>query len=157
MRRMHTAVQLNKVIVDKSHEAQLVILNLPGPPKESAIERESNCKSQILPKEMLACQKLFLPKFPNFRYGIPGSAHRRPRESVNSEGKRPRGHHHLLVNGDSKKKSLLYCYCCHRKNYRTIIIPKLNFLKKRNTYAQVYVCNGSPPVLIQAKLYFRYN
>ncbi|XP_023327909.1 solute carrier family 12 member 4 isoform X2 [Eurytemora carolleeae] len=33
VRRMHTAVKLNEVIVAKSHEAKLVILNLPGPPK----------------------------------------------------------------------------------------------------------------------------
>jgi hypothetical protein len=40
---MHTAVRLNEVIVNKSHDAQLVILNLPGPPRDSKIERESNC------------------------------------------------------------------------------------------------------------------
>lgn len=44
VRRMHTAVKLNEVIVNKSHDAQLVILNLPGPPRDSKIERESNCK-----------------------------------------------------------------------------------------------------------------
>lgn len=44
MRRMHTAVKLNEVIVNKSHDAQLVILNLPGPPKNTSLERESNCE-----------------------------------------------------------------------------------------------------------------
>lgn len=43
VRRMHTAVKLNEVIVNKSHDAQLVILNLPGPPKDTRLERESNC------------------------------------------------------------------------------------------------------------------
>lgn len=44
VRRMHTAVKLNEVIVNKSHDAQLVILNLPGPPRDTRLERESNCK-----------------------------------------------------------------------------------------------------------------
>merc|ERR1719362_2362275 len=33
VRRMHTAVKLNEAIVSRSHDAKLVILNLPGPPK----------------------------------------------------------------------------------------------------------------------------
>lgn len=41
---MHTAVKLNEVIVSRSHDAQLVILNLPGPPRDTKLERESNCK-----------------------------------------------------------------------------------------------------------------
>lgn len=35
MRRMHTAVKLNEVIVTRSHDARLVLLNMPGPPKNS--------------------------------------------------------------------------------------------------------------------------
>ena len=31
-------MRLNEAIVDKSHKAQLVILNLPGPPKNKAAE-----------------------------------------------------------------------------------------------------------------------
>lgn len=30
---MHTAVRLNEVITKKSKEAKLVLLNMPGPPK----------------------------------------------------------------------------------------------------------------------------
>ena len=33
VRRMHTAVKLNGVILDKSQDAQLVLLNMPGPPR----------------------------------------------------------------------------------------------------------------------------
>ncbi|XP_057710564.1 solute carrier family 12 member 6-like isoform X3 [Corythoichthys intestinalis] len=35
VRRMHTAVKLNEVIVNKSHDARVVLLNMPGPPKNS--------------------------------------------------------------------------------------------------------------------------
>ncbi|CAG5105787.1 Oidioi.mRNA.OKI2018_I69.chr1.g2453.t2.cds [Oikopleura dioica] len=35
LRRMHNAVRLNEVIVTESHDAKLVILNLPGPPKKN--------------------------------------------------------------------------------------------------------------------------
>ncbi|XP_029464439.1 solute carrier family 12 member 4 isoform X2 [Rhinatrema bivittatum] len=34
VRRMHTAVKLNEVIVNRSHDARLVLLNMPGPPKD---------------------------------------------------------------------------------------------------------------------------
>lgn len=33
VRRMHTAVKLNEVIVNRSHDSRLVLLNMPGPPK----------------------------------------------------------------------------------------------------------------------------
>ncbi|XP_043191237.1 solute carrier family 12 member 4-like isoform X4 [Amphibalanus amphitrite] len=42
VRRMHTAVKLNEVIVSKSHDAQLVIVNLPGPPKLQSAKNDSN-------------------------------------------------------------------------------------------------------------------
>lgn len=41
VRRMHTAVKLNEVIRSKSQEAQLVVINLPGPPKIKL--GEENC------------------------------------------------------------------------------------------------------------------
>jgi len=44
VRRMHTAVRLNEVIVSKSHEAKLVILNLPSPPKTVGIDKDASCK-----------------------------------------------------------------------------------------------------------------
>ena len=44
VRRMHTAVRLNEVIVNKSHEAKLVILNLPSPPKTIGPDRDSSCE-----------------------------------------------------------------------------------------------------------------
>ncbi|KAM9844824.1 solute carrier family 12 member 7-like isoform 1-T1 [Aulostomus maculatus] len=33
VRRMHTAVKLNEVVVKNSHDSELVLLNMPGPPK----------------------------------------------------------------------------------------------------------------------------
>ena len=36
VRRMHTAVRLNGVVLDKSQDAQLVLLNMPGAPQEPA-------------------------------------------------------------------------------------------------------------------------
>lgn len=41
VRRMHTAVKLNEVIVNRSHDARLVLLNMPGPPKNA--EGDENC------------------------------------------------------------------------------------------------------------------
>lgn len=41
VRRMHTAVKLNEVIVNKSHEARLVLLNMPGPPRNP--DGDENC------------------------------------------------------------------------------------------------------------------
>uniref|UniRef100_A0AAQ6AG06 Solute carrier family 12 member 4 n=1 Tax=Amphiprion ocellaris TaxID=80972 RepID=A0AAQ6AG06_AMPOC len=35
VRRMHTAVKLNEVIVNRSHDARLVLLNMPGPPRNT--------------------------------------------------------------------------------------------------------------------------
>ncbi|RXM36036.1 Solute carrier family 12 member 4 [Acipenser ruthenus] len=41
VRRMHTAVKLNEVIVNRSHDAKLVLLNMPGPPRNS--DGDENC------------------------------------------------------------------------------------------------------------------
>ena len=44
VRRMHTAVKLNEAIVSRSHDAKLVILNLPGPPKTMVEDSDYSCK-----------------------------------------------------------------------------------------------------------------
>ncbi|XP_015275440.1 PREDICTED: solute carrier family 12 member 7-like [Gekko japonicus] len=41
VRRMHTAVRLNGVVLNKSQHAQLVLLNMPGPPKSR--QGDENC------------------------------------------------------------------------------------------------------------------
>lgn len=41
VRRMHTAVKLNGVVLNKSQRAQLVLLNMPGPPKNR--KGDENC------------------------------------------------------------------------------------------------------------------
>ena len=41
---MHTAVKLNEAIVSRSHDAKLVILNLPGPPKTLSDDTDYSCK-----------------------------------------------------------------------------------------------------------------
>ncbi|KAK2117470.1 hypothetical protein P7K49_004356 [Saguinus oedipus] len=41
VRRMHTAVKLNGVVLSKSQDAQLVLLNMPGPPKNR--QGDENC------------------------------------------------------------------------------------------------------------------
>lgn len=41
VRRMHTAVKLNGVVLNKSQDAQLVLLNMPGPPKSK--KGDENC------------------------------------------------------------------------------------------------------------------
>lgn len=38
---MHTAVKLNGVVLNKSQHAQLVLLNMPGPPKNR--KGDENC------------------------------------------------------------------------------------------------------------------
>lgn len=46
VRRMHTAVKLNEVIVNKSHDARLVLLNMPGPPRNP--DGDENCILNML-------------------------------------------------------------------------------------------------------------
>lgn len=46
LRRMHNAVRLNEVIVTESHDAKLVILNLPGPPKKNPSDLDGPNKRQ---------------------------------------------------------------------------------------------------------------
>uniref|UniRef100_A0A8C7MSW2 Solute carrier family 12 member 5b n=1 Tax=Oncorhynchus kisutch TaxID=8019 RepID=A0A8C7MSW2_ONCKI len=46
VRRMHTALRLNEVIMKKSKDAKLVLLNMPGPPKNHM--GEENCILSLL-------------------------------------------------------------------------------------------------------------
>jgi len=54
VRRMHTAVKLNEVIIQRSHEAQLVVLNLPSPPKITGPAGGSNCTIAIFYKIIIS-------------------------------------------------------------------------------------------------------
>lgn len=54
---MHTAVKLNEVVVNKSQGAQLVLLNMPGPPKNRG--GDENC---ILKRGTLSLSNLFIVK-----------------------------------------------------------------------------------------------
>ena len=56
LRRMNTSVKLNELIVQKSHDASLVIVNLPGPPRNTA--DEENC---ILPLHSLTLHSSLFP------------------------------------------------------------------------------------------------
>ena len=74
VRRMHTAVKLNEVIVQKSREAQLVVLNLPSPPKHARPSSGSNCKRRVKSLKNTQSEIVF---FLAFRYGVFGSSNRR--------------------------------------------------------------------------------
>lgn len=47
IRRMDTAVRLNELIVEHSHNAQLVMVNLPGPPDKAGATEEQNCIPEL--------------------------------------------------------------------------------------------------------------
>lgn len=55
VRRMHTAVKLNEAIVEKSRDAKLVLLNMPGPPRNR--KGDENCILPLGPVvKTLLCQ-----------------------------------------------------------------------------------------------------
>lgn len=54
VRRMHTAVKLNEVVAKKSQDSQLVLLNMPGPPKNK--KGDENCI-------LFRCGYLFVCRF----------------------------------------------------------------------------------------------
>ena len=47
IRKMHSAVELNKKIVEKSRDASLVLLNIPTPPLRSSGDYNCNINSSI--------------------------------------------------------------------------------------------------------------
>ncbi|KAG8512398.1 Solute carrier family 12 member 7 [Galemys pyrenaicus] len=52
VRRMHTAVKLNGVVLSKSQDAQLVLLNMPGPPKNRQGDENSATSALNCPSDM---------------------------------------------------------------------------------------------------------
>lgn len=46
IRKMHSAVELNKRILEKSKDASLVLMNIPAPPKNSG-HADYNCKFKL--------------------------------------------------------------------------------------------------------------
>lgn len=95
---MHTAMRLNEVIVKKSKEAKLVLLNMPGPPKNRV--GNENC---ILEKgrTQLLNTNLWNERAPSLRlllrHGVPGGAQRGSQPRPPGARRRPRGDHHLLL------------------------------------------------------------
>lgn len=60
VRRMHTAVKLNGVVLNKSQHAQLVLLNMPGPPKNR--KGDENCILCYTASVFLdICNLIFMP------------------------------------------------------------------------------------------------
>ncbi len=102
VRRMHTAVRLNEVIVSKSHEAKLVILNLPSPPKTIGPDRDASCEQKNIKtgcffREITFCHFC--------RHGVPGGPYGGPRPLPHGARRRPGSHHHLLIKRDKRMES----------------------------------------------------
>lgn len=75
VRRMHTALRLNEVIIKKSSEAKLVLLNMPGPPKNRT--GDENCilpiECQMYRLEMLLlyiCRPLRAPYYTHIKFEL---------------------------------------------------------------------------------------
>lgn len=115
---MHTAVKLNEVVVKKSGESHLVLLNMPGPPKNK--KGDENCilslpvtgflflKWCLILKSgsegtSLEWKALFLGftsvlnRSACLRYGVFGGSDGRLRSRPAGSWRRSRGHHHLLL------------------------------------------------------------
>jgi hypothetical protein len=53
MRKMHSAVELNKKILEKSKESSLVLMNIPAPPKHAGIA-DYNCNLNLKINKILS-------------------------------------------------------------------------------------------------------
>lgn len=108
---MHTAIKLNEVVVNKSQGAHLVLLNMPGPPKNRG--GDENCILNVQCNEpslwlvgrchVLLWRSLFMSVYvlhldcPLLRYGVPGGSPRGSEPGPAGPRRWPRSHHHLLL------------------------------------------------------------
>ena len=87
-----------QVIVAKSHEAKLVILNLPGPPKVVGKDKDCSCKYS-LSQAFTYCYFLIVSdlilSLP--RHGVSGGADRRTWASTHGSRGWQRSYYHLLL------------------------------------------------------------
>ena len=102
IRKMHSAVELNKKILEKSKEASLVLMNIPAPPKNPGIA-DYNCNFKTHIPTFSNIEYILI--FVTFRHGLFASIYRGPEKSAPGERLRQRSDHNIFMNNSSIKYS----------------------------------------------------